>query len=122
MTHSEDKLVEALKRLDLESGDEVETLSGVVADMVRNQSFYLMAFPWIFTLVFLGVAVYSAVQFFAAQAPKDWAFYATLFVSALIVMAILKLWFYLVWLRNSLMREIKRMELRTLTELRRPTA
>ncbi len=122
MTHSEDKLVEALKRLDLESGDEVETLAGVVADMVRNQSFYLMAFPWIFTFVFLGVAVYSAVQFFAAQEPKDWALYATLFLGALIIMAILKLWFYLVWLRNSLMREIKRMELRTLTELRRPTA
>ena len=122
MTHSEDKLVEALKRLDVESGDEVETISGVVADMVRNQSFYLMAFPWIFTFVFLGVAVYSAVQFFAAQEPKDWALYATLFLGALIIVAILKLWFYLVWLRNSLMREIKRMELRTLTELRRPTA
>lgn len=121
MTHSEDKLVEALKRLDVESGDEVETLSGVVADMVRNQSLYLMAAPWILTFAFLGVAVYSAVQFFAAQEPKDWALYATLFLGALIVLAILKLWFYLVWVRNSLMREIKRMELRTLTELRRPT-
>jgi hypothetical protein len=106
----------------LESGDEVETLAGVVADMVRNQSLYLMAFPWIFTFVFLGVAVYSAVQFFAAHEPKDWILYATLFLGALIILAILKLWFYLVWLRNSLMREIKRMELRTLTELRRPTA
>jgi hypothetical protein len=122
MTHSEDKLVEALKRLDLESGDDVETLSGVVADMVRNQSLYLIAFPWVLTFVFLGVAVFSAIQFFAAQEPKQWALYATLFLAALIVLAILKLWFYLVWLRNSVMREIKRMELRTLVELRRTAA
>jgi Family of unknown function (DUF6768) len=114
MTHTEDKLVEALKRLDLESGDDVETLSGVVADMVRNQSRYLVALPWMFTFVFLGVAVYSAVQFFASQEPKEWVLYATLFLTAMIIVAIFKLWFYLVWLRNSILREIKRCELRLL--------
>jgi hypothetical protein len=114
MTHTEDKLVEALKRLDLESGDEVDTLPGVVADMVRNQSLYLMAFPWVFTFVFLGLAVFAAVQFFAADEIKSLILYATLFLTALIVVAILKLWFYLVWVRNSILREIKRCELRLL--------
>jgi hypothetical protein len=114
MTHTEDRLVEALKQLDLESGDEVETLSGVVADMVRNQSLYLMAFPWVFTFVSLGLAVYAAVQFFAADELKSLILYATVFLTALLMVAILKLWFYLVWVRNSILREIKRCELRLL--------
>jgi hypothetical protein len=120
MNTSEDKIIDALKRLDTES-DEVETLSGVLADMTRAQSFYLRAFPFVGMLAFMGIAVFAAVRFFAAEEIQAWVAYATLFLAALIVMAIIKLWLYLVWVRNSLMREIKRMELRSLIA-RHPTS
>ena len=114
MSTSEDKIIEALQRLETESG-ESETLSGVLADMTRAQSFYLRAFPVVIILACLGLAVFSAVRFFAVDNVQAWIAYATLFLTALIVIALVKLWLYLVWVRNSLMREIKRMELRTLT-------
>jgi uncharacterized membrane protein YcjF (UPF0283 family) len=120
MNTTEDKIIAALKGVDAET-DEVETLSGVLADMTRAQSFFLRAFPAVGMLAFLSLAIFAAVRFFVAQDVQAWIAYATLFLAALMVMAIIKLWLYLVWVRNSLMREIKRMELRSLAESSRPT-
>jgi hypothetical protein len=113
MSNSEDKIIAALNRLD--DGQDVDTLSGVLADMMRQQSFYLRAFPAIGILAFVALAVVSVVRFFVATDVQEWIAYATLFTAALIAVALTKLWLYLVWVRNSLMREIKRLELRSLT-------
>lgn len=120
MSASEDRIIAALRRLD--EGNDVDTLTGVLADMVRRQSFYLRAFPAIGILAFLGIAIFAAVRFFAAQGVQEWIAYATLFITALLVVTLIKLWLYLVWVRNSLMREIKRLELRNLTAGSRPHA
>jgi hypothetical protein len=117
MSTSEDKIIAALRQLDAES-DDVETLGGVLADMTRAQSFYLRAFPAVGMVGFLALAVFAAVRFFTVQDVQSWIAYSVLFLAALIVIAILKLWLYLVWVRNSLMREIKRMELRNIARLR----
>lgn len=113
MNSSEDRIIAALQQLDHDD-DKPETLGGVLADMTRAQSFYLRAFPVVGMFGFLALAVFAAVRFFDAEGVQAWIGYATLFLAALIVMAIIKLWLYLVWVRNSLMREIKRMELRSL--------
>lgn len=121
MTTSEDKIIAALQRLDAEA-DEVDSLRGVLADMTRAQSLWLRAFPVICIVSFLGLAAFSIVRFFTAEDVQSWIAYATLFVTSLIVIAIVKLWLYLVWVRNSLMREIKRTELRGLVGGRASTA
>jgi hypothetical protein len=113
MSSSEDKIIAALQRLDHDD-EERETLGGVLADMTRGQSLYLQAFPVVGMLGFLGLAAFAIVRFLAAQEVQAWIGYATMFLAALMVMAVIKLWLYLVWVRNSLMREIKRMELRIL--------
>lgn len=113
MSISEDRIIAALNRL--EDGQEVDTLGSVVSDMMRQQSLYLRVFPVVVMLAFLGLGIFAAVRFFAAEDVQAWIGYATLFIASLIVMAIIKLWLYLVWVRNSLMREIKRLELRSLT-------
>ena len=119
MTAYEDKLISALKQLDA-SENEVETLGSVLVDMTRAQSLYLRAIPFVGILGFLGVAVFAVVRFFAATDVQSWIAYATLFLTSLISIAIMKLWLYLVWVRNSVMREIKRMELRILADRSRP--
>jgi hypothetical protein len=115
MNVHEDKIIAALKQLDADDS-EVDSLGSVLADMTRGQSLYLQVFPAVFTFVFLGVAIFAAVRFFAAADTQSWIGYATLFLTSMIVVAILKLWFYLVWVRNSVMREIKRLELRLLAD------
>jgi uncharacterized membrane protein YcjF (UPF0283 family) len=113
MSTHEDKIIAALSQFDTESA-QTETLSSVLADMTRAQSFYLRAFPAVIIVAFVTVAVVAVVQFFSAADVQSWIAYATLFIASLIVIAIIKLWLYLVWVRNSVMREIKRMELRNL--------
>ncbi|MGD9646931.1 MAG: DUF6768 family protein [Pirellulales bacterium] len=115
MTSHEDRIIAALKQLDADD-PEIDTLGSVLGDMTRGLSLYLRVFPFVFTFVFLGLAIFAAVRFFAAADVQSWIGYATLFLTSMIAVAILKLWFYLVWVRNSVMREIKRMELRLLAE------
>lgn len=112
MNTSEDRIIAALKQAD--DDQEVDTLSGVLADMMRRQSFFLRAFPLLGSLVFLGIAIFAAVRFFSVNDIQSWVAYATLFLIALIMVSQIKMWLYLVWVRNSLMREIKRTELRNL--------
>ena len=112
MSISEDKIIAALNQLD--DGQEVDSLSGILSDMTGRQSFFLRAFPAIGTVVFLGLAIFAAVRFFAAQQVQEWIAYAALFLTAVIAISMIKLWLFLVWVRNSLMREIKRLELRSL--------
>jgi uncharacterized membrane protein len=113
MSTSEDKIIEALQRH--HEGEEVDTLSGILTDMLRKQSFFLRAFPVIGIVVFLGLAVYAAVRFTSSQNVQEWIAYATLFLIAIVAVTMIKLWVFLVWVRNSLMREIKRLELRCIT-------
>jgi hypothetical protein len=119
MNAYEDKLIAALKELDTEDS-EVDTLGSVLGDMTGGQSFYLRAFPFVGIVAFLGLAVFAAVRFFAATDVQSWIAYATLFLTSLLTVAIMKLWLYLVWVRNSVMREIKRMELRMRADRSRP--
>jgi hypothetical protein len=105
MITPEDRIIEALKSADDGAG-EADTLHQVLADMAKNQSMFLRVYPW---LVMCGALT---VQFFGSDQPRQWALYATIFVCDMIVVAIVKLWLYLCWVRNSIMREIKRMELR----------
>ncbi len=115
MNANEDKIIAALQQLD-GSDPEVDTLGSVLADMTRGQSLFLQVFPALYTVVFLGMAVFSALRFFTVDDVQSWIGYATLFLTSMIIVAILKLWYYLVWVRNSMMREIKRLELRLLAE------
>ncbi|HEY4311338.1 MAG TPA: DUF6768 family protein [Pirellulales bacterium] len=113
MNTHEDQIIAALSKLDAEC-DRSETLSSVLADMTRAQSFYLRVFPAIIIVAFLTLAIVAVVRFFSVDDVRSWIAYATLFIASLMVVALIKLWLYLVWVRNSVMREIKRAELRNL--------
>lgn len=66
----------------------------------------------LFTVVFLGLAVYCAVRFLApgAGVPEMLRWGAGLFFCVLAVWA-LKIWYWMELQRNGLAREIKRLEL-----------
>ena len=69
MSNSEDKIIAALNRLD--DGQDVDSLSGILKDMMRQQSLYLRAFPAIGILSFMALAIFSVVRFFAARTYKS---------------------------------------------------
>lgn len=113
MNTHEDKIIAALHRF--EEDQDIDSLSGILKDMMRKQSVFLRVFPMIGMVVWIGLAVFAVVRFYGTQNVQEWIAYATLFIVALIAVAMIKLWLFLVWVRNSLMREIKRLELRTMS-------
>lgn len=84
----------------------VETLGSILSDMMRGQTWFLAIYPFVAMFAFLGLAVYSAVEFFNATTTQDWIMWATIFMLSAITMAMLKIWFWLRYIRNSILREL----------------
>jgi len=67
---------------------------------------------WLDLILFSALAVFTAVSFFAAETVRDQIMYATLFALAMIFIATIKMWYWMLVHRNAIKREVKRLELR----------
>jgi len=71
---------------------------------------------WVWAIVFIAGAVYCGVKFVDADHTKDQIMYASLFVCLVLSIGFMKVFAWEMINRNSIKREIKRLELR-ITEL-----
>lgn len=99
--------------------DREEGLREMMAGSFRGKTRWMVAVAWVESLVFFGLAIFAAVKFFSVDGVWEWIFYATLFLTTSMAMVLVKLWYWMLMNRNSIQREIKRLELRVL-ELARP--
>jgi hypothetical protein len=67
---------------------------------------------WAWAIMFFAGTVYSAVQFFKADATKSEIMYAAIFVSCVFGIGLMKVFAWEMVHRHSIKREIKRLELR----------
>ena len=67
---------------------------------------------WIWVIIFFAGAVYSAVQFFETDQTKSQIMYAAIFVPCVLAIGFMKVFAWEMLHRNSIKREIKRLELR----------
>jgi hypothetical protein len=82
-----------------------------MTELFRSRHRGLVILSFVFALVFFVLAVYCAVRFVQATEVRNMLLWgAATFGSLLAVMAN-KLWYWMEIQRNSLMREIKRLEL-----------
>jgi len=79
-----------------------------------------LAFTW--TILILGLLVVLAYLFFHAQSTQVMIAYATGFLWGIMWIAMLKIWFWLEMNKNSLTREIKRLELQLANLSRRSSS
>ncbi len=70
------------------------------------------AFIWVVAMVYLGGAVYSAIAFFHTEQTRSQIMYAALFICCISIIGFLKVFAWQLLYRNSIKREIKRLELR----------
>jgi len=70
------------------------------------------AFIWAMGLLFFVLAVYSAVRFFDAVETRDQIMYAATFICSVYLLGLMKIFAWQMIHRNSIKREIKRLELR----------
>jgi hypothetical protein len=66
---------------------------------------------WSVGFLFFAAAIYSAVAFFGAAETKRQIMYATIFMSGLFGVGLMKIFAWQMLHRNSIKREIKRLEL-----------
>jgi len=112
--HNIDKIIRAaLNEEELQAYDDLGE-QGIV-DMAfgafsgRNKALsILMMFM---AAIFFGLAVYSVVQFFNAEATKDLIMWASGFFFFMMGTTAMKVWWWMEMEKNATVREIKRVEL-----------
>ena len=94
---------------ELEAFDEPSML-GQVMDSLRGRSRTLVVFGVVHIVVMLTLAGVSLWQFFKAETLHELIFWASLFVVGLLAVGMVKIWYWMELVKNSILREMKRLE------------
>jgi len=82
-----------------------------VLETFRGRQRWLVIFAVGYSVVFVGLAIWSLVEFLGAQTvPMQLRWGALLFASMMVIIAV-KVWFWLEMHKNRVVREVKRLEL-----------
>ena len=72
---------------------------------------WLSIYIYIITLIFFGLSIYSLVQFLSVEEIRTMLLWGAATGGALLIVTMLKMWFWMQMDRNAIIREIKRLEL-----------
>ena len=101
---------------DLEGYDEKHegTALGMLTEFYSRKFLSTAIVVWANAIVMTGVAVLCAVLFFRTDVVKEEILYATIVMGAFIWIASIKMFAWMAINRNSIAREVKRLEIRVL--------
>lgn len=110
------KIKEALSAQDAELFDEFSGEQGMfemVGESFKGRHRWLVVLVTIYSVVFFVLAVVTVVQFFKADVAntRDLLMWATAFVFCVNAVAMLKMWYFMELNKNTITREVKRVEL-----------
>ncbi|MFQ5490304.1 MAG: DUF6768 family protein [Phycisphaerae bacterium] len=114
MNELDKRIREALREEDAELFEEFgeePSLFEMSMQIFRGRNRWLTLLAMVWTLVFIGLGIWSAVKFFGAQDTRDMLKWAGACAFCMAAVAMIKLWSWLEINRNFIMREIKRIEL-----------
>ena len=95
----------------------VESVAGepgifeMVVDSFRGKTGWLVTLVFVTIPAFLVVAIVAAIQFFQVETVKEMIALACAFMFCLIAIAMMKVWYWMELNKNTVTREIKRVEL-----------
>lgn len=114
MSELDKKIREALQAQDRELFDEYSGEQGLfemVAETFQTRHRWLVLLVWFWMLVFFVMSIITAVQFFRAESTRDLIAWAVGFLFFMLGTSLLKTWYWMEMNKNSITREIKRVEL-----------
>mgnify|MGYP001052704239 CR=1 FL=1 len=88
------------------------TIRAMIADFYTKKMRSVVIFVWSQAIVYIALAVFAAVMFFRAVDTRDQLMYATIFITMMLFICLLKILAFNMMQRNFLRREIKKLELR----------
>ena len=114
MKDIDDKIRQALRAEDADLFDEVEgeqSLHQMVMETFRGRKRWIVLMAISVGIMFMGLAVLCAVQFFGAETTKQMIAWSIGFVFAFSAVTAMKVWYWMELNKNAIKREIKRLEL-----------
>jgi len=89
-----------------------DSIRAMIGDFYNRRMLSTAVFIWVWGLIFMAGAVYSAVRFFGAVEIRNQILYAAIFICLLNFVGIVKVFAWQIIHRNGIKREIKRLEIR----------
>lgn len=114
MTDVDDRLREALRREDAELLEHYQAeppFHELLIETFRGRRVWINFLAIVFTFVFFGLTLLTIYGFFHAEGTRPLIAWASGFLWSSLAIAMLKIWFWMEIQRNSVVREIKRLEL-----------
>lgn len=114
MSELDDKIREALRDEDAElfkDFDGEPSMFDLVMQTFRGRHRWLAMLTVFWSLVFLGLSIFTAVRFFSVEESRERLLWAVAFIFCMSGVSMLKIWFWMELNKNAIMREIKRLEL-----------
>ena len=105
---------EQIKKIIADSYDESkeEGLRSIVRDFYSRKLLSSAVLAWVVAVIFVGLAVYSAIHFFRTDQVQLQIMYAALFIVGVHEFDVIRIFAWQIVHRHSLKREVKRLELR----------
>ena len=88
-----------------------QSLQEMVIDSFRGRARWMVFLVMFFSLAFFVLAIVCAVQFFEAEGVRAMIAWAMGFGWSALAMAMMKVWYWMELNKNTVTREIKRVEL-----------
>jgi hypothetical protein len=89
-----------------------ESIWSMASDFYSRKMLSIVIFIWVWAILFMAMTVYGAVQFFRVDQTKGQIMYAAIFICGCQFIGLMKIFAWQMIHRNSIKREIKRLELR----------
>jgi hypothetical protein len=107
MSNFEQQIKDALRSDPLDQPGIIE----MAVSNFRGRNLYMSIVTTVVSIVLLAAMAWCAILFFQSTEVRDMILYAILFMYASCAVMMLKLWFWLMMIRYSIVREVKRVEL-----------
>ncbi len=109
---AEDKVKKMLDEMGLYDDSREDSLRSMLSDFYSRKMLTTAILVWGCMLLFVGLAVVSAVLFFRTDQTASQIMYAAIFVCLMYWASLVKVFAWQAIHRNSIKREIKRLEIR----------
>lgn len=114
MNNIDAKIKRALEASDADLADEFDgdqSMMEIVFDTFRGTQKWLTFFAIVFGIVFMAGSVFGIIQLFKAQDMHQHILWGLGVMFCFSTVSMMKIWFWMQMNRNSILREIKRVEL-----------
>ena len=111
MTDLDAKIRDALKAEDADLFGDEPGLPAMVAESFRSKNRWLVWVVWVSIFIFTAIAAWTAYRFFTAEtidAKLEWGLIVAL---AMLSVVMLEQWYWMELQKNTVVREVKRVEL-----------